>query len=195
MADNLATDAQLSLLMEVSGLSEEVATLLLEMATGEVQAMAMQRLVLVEDDEFSLYGSTSREFVLPERPVIEVSELSIDGDDELVEGTDYIRATGSARLFRRCGWADCPTWPSIITGVYSHGYASDDQRLVPAQNATYGLARQVAVNPSGVESESIDDYRVQFGRDLAAASEGSSYLRTSLRHTYGTRAGAVRAIG
>lgn len=194
MSDMIATPEMLSLLMQDNNLDEDVATLLLELSTGAVQAMAGQRLVLVEDDPFELYGSTAREFILPERPVVDVSEITLDGGDPLVEGTDYIRAGKSARLFRRCGWAPCLGWPSKVAGVYSHGYAEGDQKLVPAMGAVLGLSREVAANPSGVESESIDDYRVQFSAALEALVAASDNLRYSLQRTYGTGGGPIRTL-
>jgi hypothetical protein len=192
MADMIATPEQLTLLMQDSGLDEELATLLLELATGEVQAMTGQRLVEVDGDEIELYvyRNTGMELTLPQRPVTAVTSVEIDG----TAVTDYRWAAGSSRLIRDCWWSTrCPP-PSIVGVTYSHGYASDDQGLVPAQSAVLGLARQVASNPSGVQSESIDDYRVQYASDLAAAAATAENLRWSLIRTYGTRSGGVAVL-
>lgn len=202
MADNLATPEMLALLMQDTGLDTDLATLLLELATGEVQAMARQRIVQVEDDEIDLIVYRGTELELPERPVTTVTSAAIDG----VAATDYRWPRGSSRLLRDCGWATrCPP-PSIVTVVYSHGYALPvqgspglglelgDPGLVPAQSAVLGLARQAAANKGLVLSESIDDYRVQFANTLAEIVGQSENLRKSLVRTYGTRAGGVAVL-
>lgn len=207
MADMLATPQQLALLMRDTGLDEDLATLLLELATGEVQAMARQRLILVEDDPFEIevYGPATV-FELPERPVSAVSQVTIDGlaVDEGTDAGEWRRASGAYRLHRDCGWG-C-RWPSFVAGVYTHGYTLPvqgspdtglelgDPGLVPAQNAVLGLARLTASNASGVLSESIDDYRVQFANSLAEIVAASDNLRASLQRTYGIRAGGVRVL-
>jgi hypothetical protein len=192
MADLLVTAEELALFMGETGLDEQRATFLLEMATGEVQAAAGQRLVLVEDDPFELFGYPSRWLELPERPVNSVASLTIDGGAELVDGVDYKRPARSARLFRSCGWSACPSEPSIVAGVYTHGYPVHDQRLQFARSATIGVAKLALTVPAGVVSESIDDYRVQYAQMAAWAMEQSPHLRASLARYYGQRAGMVR---
>lgn len=193
MADLLVTAEELATFIGDSGLDEDRATLLLELATGEVQAAAGQRLVLVGNDPFELFAFPGRWLTLPERPVGEISSLTIDDGDELVAGTDYRRPAGSATLFRRCGWTACPSEPSIVAGAYTHGLATDHWRLQFARSATVGIGRLALDAPSGtVVSESIDDYRVQYAAAVAWAMENSPYLRASLRRTYGERAGLVK---
>lgn len=192
MADLLATADELASLMRDTGLDVDSATLLLELCTGEVQGMARQRLVEVVDDEFELYATTDSWLVLPERPVSEVGSLSIDGGDQLVAGTDYRWARGSARLFRRCGWASRASEPSIMSGVYTHGYPVGSQELQPARAAVLALARSAYPNKSGVKSEAIDDYRVEFAAAVTAAAEAAPHLAKSMRSVYGERAGLVR---
>ena len=186
----LATADDLQTLIDDAGLDEARATLLLELSTGQVQAVAGQRLVLVEDDEAEMFVYSGRWLELKERPVSDVSSLTIDGGGEV---TDYKRPAGSATLWRRCGWAPCPDEPSVVAVTYSHGYASDDQRLQFARGACLGIARLALNAPTGpIESESIDDYRVQYAAAVAWAMEQSPYLRKALKQTYGTRAGLVR---
>jgi hypothetical protein len=191
MADNLGTAVELALLMADAGLTEEQATLMLELATAEVQAAAGQRLVEVLDEAIELFAFAGRWFTLPERPVTEISSLVIDDGDELVAGTDYKRPAGSATLFRRCGWAACQSEPSIVAAVYSHGYADGHQRLEFGRSAVFGIAK-LASGMTGVASEAIDDYRVTYAAAVAWAMEQSPQLRASLARYYGTRAGLVR---
>lgn len=193
MADMLASAEDLATFIDDTGLDETRATLLLELATGEVQAAAGQRLVQVEDDPFEMFAYPGRLLELRERPVTDIASLTIDGGDELEAGTDYKRPAGSAVLFRRCGWAACQWEPSIVAGIYTHGYASDDQRLQFARSATIGIAKLATTNPTGgLESESIDDYRVQYATAVVWAMEKSPNLRKALEKAYGQRAGIVR---
>ena len=193
MADLLATAEDLATLVDDAGLDEERATLLLELATGEVQAAAGQRIVLVEDEEIELFGFTDSWLELPQWPVSEVASIAIDDDDPLTAGTDYRRTATSSRLWRRCGWAACWREPSIIAVTYTHGYAAGDQRLQFARSATLGIARLALDAPTGpIAAESIDDYRIQYAAAVLWAMEQSPYLRKALERTYGQRAGLVR---
>lgn len=192
MADMLATAEELATFMDDAGLDSDRATLLLELATAEVQAVTGQRLLLIEDDPFELFAFSNRWLTLPERPVVQISSLTIDGGDELVAGTDYKRPARSATLFRRCGWAVCQNEPSLVAGIYSHGEATGSQALEFARSATFGVAKLAASNPSAAASEAIDDYRVQYAAAVAWAMEQSPYLRKALQKAYGARAGLVR---
>lgn len=193
MADMLVTAEEFATFMGDTGLDEDRATLMLELATGEVQAVTGQRLVRVEDDPFELFVYSGRWFTLPERPVVEISSLTIDDGDELTAGTDYKRPANSASLFRRCGWVTCRSEPSIVAGAYTHGYATGDQRLQFARSTTIGIGRMALDAPAGaVVAESIDDYRVQYAAGVVWAMEQSPYLRAALQRAYGQRAGLVR---
>lgn len=194
MADLLATADDLASLLGVTFTSEQEAraTTLLEISTGIVQAVADgQRIVEVVDDEIAegdFMGTSDRWLQLPQWPVSAVSDLEVDGE-ALTLGTDYKRF--GARLWRHCGWADCPTVPSTITLTYTHGFAAGDQRLQPGRGAALGLVRGVWDNPTGASNERIDDYSVSYER-MAAEMEGSPFLKWMLRKTYGAPAGLVR---
>jgi len=192
MADTLATATELANLMNDAGIDEDQATLVLELSTAEVQAAAGQRLILIDDDPIEIFSFSGPWLTLKERPVVEISSLVIDDGDELVAGTDYKRPAGSATLWRRCGWAECQNEPSILSGIYSHGFDEGDQRLEFARSAMFGIAKLAVSNPSAVASEAIDDYRVQYAAAVVWAMEQSPYLRKALRREYGDRAGLVR---
>jgi hypothetical protein len=195
VADMLATKEELASFMQDNAMDASTATLILQLATGEVQAAAGQRLLQVVDDPFEIEGDRSRRLSLPERPVTDVSSLTIDGGDELVAGTDYTRTAGSASLWRRCGWARCIHEPSTVAGLYTHGYEVGDQALQPARAATLAIGRAAYSNPSGLTSEAIDDYRAAWGAAVVSAMENAPYLAKSLRRRYGARAGLVRVGG
>lgn len=189
-ADMLATKEDLASLMQDNAMDCSTAELLVELATGEVQGATLQTLILVEDDELAMMGTTDAWLILPERPVVEIAELTIDGGSALVEGTDYKRF--GSRLWRRYGWASCWTEPSSIAGVYSHGWEVGHRKLQPARAGVLALAKQAYGNPTGLQSEAIDDYRAQWTIAIAAAAEAAPHLMQSLRRRYGTRAGMVR---
>lgn len=190
MVDQLASAADLAAALQVAvaDLNSASATLLLEVATGLVQAATGgQRLVLVEDDEVTLTGTTDSYLDLPQIPVVEVSAVELDGV-ALSAGTDY-RVVGN-RLWRGVGWQSGDE-PSEAVVTYSHGYAAAAQELQLARSVVLSLARSGYVNPSGTTSEGVDDYRASW--DVTAARmEISSSVRAALRRRYGRRAGLVR---
>jgi len=195
MADMLATPDELALFMQRTDLDEDAATLYLELATAEVQVAAgNQRLVEVVDDEVLLMGYWSNWLELPQRPVSAIDSVVIDEGDPLVEGTDFKRY--GAKLRRRAPvrgcylpWSPYVHEPVDVVVVYTHGLPVGDQELEFARSATFAIARSAAANPTGIMSESIDDYRVQFAAaDVLAAMERAPYLRKALERKYGCRA-------
>lgn len=188
--DMIGTPDELALIPDVPELSRDTAELLLSLATSVVQSKLVtgQRLVTVLDDEITLLGTTDSWLDLPERPVVEVSEITVDGT-ELTEGTDFHRF--GARLFRTCGWAEYALKPSTIVLTYSHGYGAEDPGLVPAKTAVLMLAASAAKASGGITSESIDDYQVVYDR-MASQMQAADGVVKMLRQQYGRRAGVAR---
>src|SRR5690606_22691726 len=89
----------------VETLPYQKAVLLIEIATGEVQAAAGQRLVQIVDDQLEIMGTTDSWLNLPQRPVTAVANVMVDGQPV----TDWKRF--GARLWRSCGWAPCAYEP------------------------------------------------------------------------------------
>lgn len=209
-ADQLATPEDLASALQ-QDLDLATATLLMECATAVVQEAAGQRIVQVVDDELTIMGTSDSWLDLPQIPVTAVSAVTIDG-----EATTHWKKFGD-RLFRRHGWqrdlgfgwrygygyrsqfgahhhCDTPE-PSVITVTCTHGYAPGAQELQLARSAVLSLATKVYANPSGVVSESIDDYSASYASATAAmasAMDASPYLKQALRRQYGRRAGLVR---
>ena len=190
MADMLATREQLA-----SALQEDVnnatADVWLAAATAVVQEAAGQRILLVENEQITLTGSTASWLRLPQAPVRSVSSVLLDGaavsGGPSGSGGSTYRLRG-ARLWRGDGWQRYVGEPSEITVVYSHGYDSDEQGIELARGTVLGLARAPYANPSAVSREQIDDYQVAY-QTVSAAMEASKYLRRALRRQYGPRAG------
>lgn len=193
MADLLCTKEELASFMQDNAMDCSTATLVLELATGEVQGATLQRLVAVANDGIELMGLTDAWLALPQRPVTAVTSITIDGGTPLVAGTDFKRF--GSRLWRRCGWAKCWDEPSTIAVTYSHGWAVGDQNLQPARAAVLALGQRAYSNPSGLQSEAIDDYRAQWTTAISVAAEQAPLLMQSLRRRYGIRAGLVPVGG
>lgn len=188
MADRLATPADLASILQSSTVDASTAGLVLDLATGIVQGAALQRLILVEDDEIELLGTTSAFLRLPERPVVEVTEVLLDGEAI----TDY--EVRGDRLWREDGWQTEDTCtPSEVGITYSHGLADGDQDLQLARSFTLALAAGAYTSPGGgaIVTESIDDYSVRFAEGVARM-ELSKPMIAALRRKYGRRAGFVR---
>lgn len=188
MADQLCTPEDLASLLE-KDLDAYKAVMLIECGTAVVQeASGRQRLVFVEDDPGEQMGTTDSWLFLPQRPVSAIEDVEIDGE-ALTLGTDYKRF--GSKLWRHCGWAASWCEPSLITYVYSHGYADGSQDLQLGRNAVLSLIRAVYDNPTGANREAIDDYSIAF-EAMTAAMEASPHLRASLQRKYGLPAGMVR---
>lgn len=180
-----------SLLKEdAAGLTDDDATLLVELATGAVQAAARQNLVRTTDDTITLMGTQDQWLDLPQGPVTAVTAVAIDGVAVTV-GTDYKRF--GARLWRRRGWARCDE-PSEVTVTYTHGYEDWDPKLGLARSAVLTVAARMFANPIGATGLSIDDYSQQFSGSSNSDLSGMvpAHLQAVLRRTYGPRARMVR---
>ena len=191
MADQLATPADLASLLQ-QDLDASTANLLIECATAVVQDVAGgQRIVEVAGETLNILGLTDSWLDLPQLPVTAVASVTLDGT-ALTSGilpTNY-KLRGN-RLWRTCGWQCYVGQPSDVVVVYTHGYAVGSQELQLARNAVLSLAKLGYTNPSGVSSESIDDYNVSYNA-MAASLEASPFIKAALRKKYGRRAGLVR---
>lgn len=189
MADQLAAPEDLAALLQ-QDVDTATATLLIEAATAVVQAVCGQRILRVVDDEIQLDGHTDSTLVLPERPVVAVSAVSLAGTALTAGTASGTYRLSTAGLWRDTGWAgDSP--PALVAVTYTHGWADGAQELQLARSATLSLAKGSYANPSGVYSEKIDDYSVAYER-ASIAMEASPFLAAALRRQYGHKAGMVR---
>lgn len=198
MADQLVSPEELASYVQ-SDLDLATAELLIETATGVVQAAAGQSLIAGEHELFLPAGPISRWLVLPERPVTTIFEVTADGTD--VTGWSLLTdaATGQGRLYRAVGWWSTVVSPTVdlppqIKVTYQAGYALEDSRLGPARAAVLRLAgeRWSSSGGSPVTGESIDDYRVQYAASGdATAGSLSAADRRELHRIYGLGAGSA----
>lgn len=197
MADQLATlqDLANALQIALADLPAGTGTLLLECGTAVVQrAAGGQRIVQVVGDTADLTGTTDSWLDLPQIPVTAITSVTLDGV-ALTVGTaasppTTYRRRGN-RLWRGDGWQTYVGVPSDVVVVNTHGYAAGSQDLQLARSAVLSLAKGQVPNPSGVTSESIDDYSVVFNA-MTVQMEASPFLQAALRKQYGRRAGLVR---
>lgn len=177
MADMLATVADLKLLMQNPNLDNATATMLLEIATGMIQAATGQRIVQATSSP-QLTGEDSLWLDLPQWPVQSVASVVMDS----VTITDWVLR--KQKLWRWLGWQAPNYQPSLVVPTYTHGYQSGAQQLQMARGACLSLAQMGYSNPSGVKSEAIDDYKVTYGEAMERMHLGQS-LNDALISTYG----------
>lgn len=123
------------------------AELALRIATSVVQSRTGQNF-LAGSSTVTVGAPRGPWLSLPQRPVTAVAEVSING----TQVTDYT-AVGS-RLFRYQGWAVSYFAAPVVTVTYSHGGTVPDLVL----GAVLAVAADIYENPTGLSSESIDDY-------------------------------------
>lgn len=140
-------------------------------ASAFIRAYTRRQITTVTDETVTLNGSGRDRLVLPEFPVVSVTEvktLDDDGVETVLETTDY-RVDASGILGRIDGWV----WPSGIANVvvtYDHGYDT-----VPADIAAacYELAATNYQSTGGgtVTQESIGSYSVTYDAATVAGAE------------------------
>lgn len=155
-----ATAADLAAILgieEFTEAQETRATALLELASGSVRAEARQAIDLVEDDELVRRGSSENTIMLPERPVGEITSITLDGeeldaDSWLVDGRDVYRAGG---------WGH-EGLQLVVT--YSHGYEEIPEAL---KTVVLAVAMRAWTNPGGVLSQTLGAASTTFATEGA----------------------------
>lgn len=180
MADQLVTPSELAAFLQ-QDVDTATATLLIEMATGKVQAACGQRLIeatstFVLDVDIFQWGAW---LDLPQRPIQSVGSVTIDG----IARTDW--HLRSQRLWRLGGWNLNASAPSqVIVADVVHGHPAGSQSLQPARDMCLALAAAGYSNPGGTaSSEQIDDYRVTYA-EAESRMQVTPGMRDMLRSTY-----------
>ncbi|MBB3666402.1 MULTISPECIES: hypothetical protein [Prauserella salsuginis group] len=187
MADQLATAEDLRTLLgeDATGLTTAEAELLLQLATGAVQAAAGQS-ILQATETVAVMGTVESWLSLPNRPVTDVSSVTLDG----AEVSDHKRF--GDRLWRARGWAASAYEPSTVEVTYTHGYLTTDAGAQLARSATLMVAAQMFSNPSSAGGFSIDDYQEQGTPNSDMAGMVPQRLQQALRRQYGPGARMVK---
>lgn len=140
---------------------ETRATALLARASGLICDEAKQDIVLVEDDTLTRQGTTDERILLPERPVVSVASVTLDGGALTeggawyLDGNEIVRKGWTLMLggelygCRGFGWES-----QELVIVYTHGY--DDDEIPPLlKEIAVEMVVRVWVNPGSVIQESI----------------------------------------
>lgn len=147
-----------------------------------------QHINFVEDEEIVLMGRDRSLLILPEHPIVEVTEVIIDDGDALVEDTDF-RIVNERGMLERlsAGAADDDTVWTKDTSIhitYSHGWVILESAVDPemfmnrvpssiraialALAATGMVAGRVGVG--GIRSETLGRYRYDLDTTQSASS-------------------------
>lgn len=182
MADQLATPEDLASFLQRDDLDASTATLLVECATGVIQATVGQRIVRATTTP-SIPGGFSQWLNLPQWPVVSVATVELAG----TAITDW--SLIGVRLWRANGWQ--PSWTPVMVDVtYTHGHASEDQALQFGRSAVLGLCAPFYPNPTGASSVKIDDYAETYAA-MQTAMNGNQPLMGALRAAYGAAVGTT----
>lgn len=129
------------------------AQLALDIATAIVVERTGQDFTEVVDDEITLDAYPGDDVFLPQRPVTAVTSVTTrnQGSPDLTTRTLH---TDYEVRGERLRWTGIGYWPSEVTVVYSHGYATipDD-----VKGATLAVAAEIHSNPEGLSQSAIDD--------------------------------------
>lgn len=152
------------------------AQLLLDLASDQIRRWARQTIDLVASDVAILAGSWSSELILPERPVVAVSAVSVDGTALTADtgytmsppGVLHVGPSGGSSGRQGATGLRGGTWggpAARVTVTYTHGFAAIPTAV---KAATLAMAARVVASPSGVRSETVAGYSVTY------AAAGSS---------------------
>ncbi len=194
--------AQVADLAEYLGVDEfavadsDRAASLLAYATGEIKRETRQHIEAVTGDQVEISGSWDQKIRLPQRPVNDVSAVSIIDEagtaEVLTVNVDY-RWRRNGQLIRLTAFPaqrinTRPTgrhWGgdhASVQVIYDHGYATAPSDLV---GLTVAVAARAFDNPTAVVQESFGTYSVTNARNagIRLTDADRRSLRRWLRRT------------
>lgn len=203
-AEAFATAADLANRLGLVFTADETARAeaLLADASEVIRDETGQTITLVEDDVLARRGTVDDRIVLPQRPVVSVASVVLDGSeisDWYLDGDAIVRA-GSLDV--GLGILDRPRYGSrgfgceqeTLTITYTHGYAETPGRI---KAIALEMVARVWVNPGSVIQENEGDTGATYApyteppRGLQLTN---SELR-SLRRRFGRRASSITIGG
>ena len=171
------------------------ADALLASASGLIQAEARQVIELVTDDVLELRGTSDDRVRLPERPVVSVASVTLDGVT-LTEGIDfYLDGSALVRMptyllglldgYPGGGFGN----PSQVLAVtYTHGYETIPEVF---KSVCLEAVVRVWVNPGAVVGERHGSEQVQYMNGAPTGLLLTDVERRTIRRAVGRRAGSV----
>lgn len=179
------------------------ATLILELVAADIQTAARNR-IIAGTEVAKLAGTWSRDLLLPRRPVVSVTSVSLNGyaiaassfewnERSLIRSGRFGGIQGADHLVA----GDGAHWGgpgSTVEVDWSYGYSAETVPVI-----VKGLSLRVAArsldNPSGgISQESLGPYSVSYRNTLDA---GGSFVSEAegkmLRRRFSTTAGTITA--
>lgn len=184
-----ATIAELATYTGDTALDGVRGDLLLEQASAIIRNHCRQTFDLVSDDEVDLRGNNTARLKLPERPVVSVSAVAINGTAtttyRLVRDT-LIRTGPSATQFDATVPGGSWGGPSYtVTVTYTHGFAPGTQAMETLKAICLQVAGRAAGNPQHLHNFAADGVTLGFDRagpfGLTAAEQS---ILDRFRHEY-----------
>lgn len=195
VSDALATteDLQARLGIEFTAAEHVRARELLELSSALIRREAGQHISLVEDDVLTIRGTDTQRLRLPERPVGDVTSVTLDGT--VIDALGYY-VSGDELV--RFGWGSTafgsplfgyPSQELVIT--YTHGYAAGD---IPGEVVAICLEAvvRVWVNPGAVVSESIGSVQTTYSVSAVPGLMLTEDERQALNRVLGRSIGQVQ---
>jgi hypothetical protein len=179
-----ATAAELAATMQAP-VDTAAADLALASASAAIRRWTRQSITRVVDDVVTLRVIDCGELVLPQRPVVSVSEVKVNAlilNDWVLSGDRLLRTGGWHRLPGTTTYPD----PGLVQVTYTHGWEEipDEVRAV-----CLDLASSTASNPSMLRQETIDDYSRTFASEslgVGGLSDNHKLLLGDFRRRVGT---------
>lgn len=171
-----ATAAELAAMMQAP-VDAATADLALASASAVIRRWTRQTITRVVDDTVTLRVLDCSELVLPQRPVVSVSEVKVNAlvlNDWVLSGDRLLRTGGWHRLPGTTTYPD----PGLVQVTYTHGW---DEIPDDVRGVCLDLAASTVSNPGMLRQESIDDY----SRTLAAESLGLGGLSSTHKEMLG----------
>jgi hypothetical protein len=172
---------------------------LLARASTRIREATKQKISLVTDDEYTRSGTRDERISLPERPVVSVAGVSINGQaitDWYLAGNELVR--GSLTFVdgllddgpgRRVGFG---LEQQTLAITYTHGYADEDVPEI-CRSIALEMVKRVWFNPGGVIQETIGPDQTTYA-PYAEPPRGLALTngeRQELRRFFGSNAGSV----
>lgn len=177
---SFATPSDLQLLLRLSSIDTDAATLLLELASNAVRADVGQTIDAAADETVTVDGTPGRALLLDELPVTGVSAVSINGV-ALVEKVDF--DWHRSGILHRCGTAittpdyTVAAWswggrPRSVEVTYSHGWETTSRQWQAARGVALQVAARCWTNPQQLGSETIGDWARSWNSGGTASASG-----------------------
>lgn len=130
-ASAFATHTELGARLGITLMPDEAdrADILIGLASGLVRRATRQTITLVTDDTLTIRGSYASRITLPQRPVVDVTAVTLNGVELVggswyLDGNEIVRTHGTGNFWVGSGYGGsfgCPSDTLVVT--YSHGYA------------------------------------------------------------------------